>query len=246
MTVFAETLRLGLMALGLEIDAALPAALESHWRLVSEYGQKFNLTAIKDEAEAARKHYLDCLLLLPWLRQVVREQWRAGRALWAADIGSGAGFPGLVLALACPESNWLLLEASGKKCGFLRRCMEELRIENARVLALRAEEAGRDTALRGRFDVATARAVAALPVLLEYALPLLTVGGTFIAAKGPALAAEEEAAAKALAVLGAALGPRQEFTLPGGERRVIACYRKTAATPAAYPRRAGMPEKRPL
>jgi 16S rRNA (guanine527-N7)-methyltransferase len=316
-TIFAETLQSGLAALKLKLDAAALAALEQHWRLVAENNQKFNLTAIRDEAEAAHKHYLDCLLLLPLLRAAAAEQQRAAMqeqqqeamrdqlqaaiqaamqeqiqaatrmqlqttvqtkhqrafrkqlrylereqerehqraamleqqpapALRAVDIGSGAGFPGLVLALACPESNWTLLEANNKKCSFLRLCIEELSIKNARALPLRAEEAGHKKSLRKEFDLATARAVAALPVLLEYALPLLALGGVFVAAKGPALKEEEAAAANALAVLGAKADKKKHFTLPGGEKRVIACYHKVADTPDKYPRRAGMPEKRPL
>ena len=250
MTIFADTLRSGLAELHMKIDGCNLRALEDHWRLVEEYTVKFNLTAIRDEAEAARKHYLDCLLLLPALREALAEGRAAGTAvavpLRAADIGSGAGFPGLVLALACPASSWLLLEANGKKGVFLRLCLEKLHMQNAGVLHLRAETAGHEPALRGQFGLVTARAVAALPVLLEYALPLLAEGGTFIAAKGPALAEEESAAANALTLLGAAPAGRHIFTLPGGEKRIIASYRKISPTPDKYPRRAGMPEKRPL
>ncbi|MCL1905689.1 MAG: 16S rRNA (guanine(527)-N(7))-methyltransferase RsmG [Clostridiales bacterium] len=247
MTVFADTLLSGLFALGLEIEASIPSALEAHWRLVADHAKRFNLTAIRDEREAALKHYLDCLLLLPLAREVLEKNRIQGSAsVLAADIGSGAGFPGLVLALAWPESSWLLLEATGKKCDFLRLCIEELHIKNARALPLRAEAAGHEPELRGQCALVTARAVAALPVLLEYALPLLAEGGIFFAAKGPALAEEEIASANALAVLGAQVCNKREFTLPDGEKRVIASYRKITPTPNKYPRRAGMPEKRPL
>jgi 16S rRNA (guanine527-N7)-methyltransferase len=246
MTIFAQALLTGLQALDIEISAATLKALEEHWRLVAEYDKQFNLTAIRGEEEAAHKHYLDSLLLLYLLEEAVQEARQAGQTLYAADIGSGAGFPGLVLALACPKSEWLLLEAGGKKCGFLRLCLAELNIKNASALALRAEEAGQTAEWRGQFSLVTARAVAALPVLLEYALPLLKVGGTFLAAKGPALPAEETAAAQALAVLGAEPLGQHRFTLPGGEQRIVARYRKLRETPAKYPRRPGMPEKRPL
>jgi len=264
MSIFAETLKSGLDELDLQLDSGVLAGLELHWRLVEKCNQTFNLTAIHDEAEAALKHYLDCLLLLPQLRVMIAEQqqlWRLATMdgqsleeeeqppapmLYAVDIGSGAGYPGLVLALACPEIYWFLLESNSKKHSFLLMCISLLCIKNARALPWRAEVAGRQNFMREKLDLVTARAVAGLPVLLEYALPLLREGGTFIAAKGPALPVEEAAAAKALAVLGAEPSAKQEFTLPGGEQRMIACYSKRAPTPDKYPRRAGMPEKRPL
>jgi len=243
---FAKALQVGLKAADIELEADIMQKLEQHWELLAEHQQKFNLTAIRDGVVAARKHYLDCLLLLPLLREAVAEQQQAGLTLTAADIGSGAGFPGLVLALACPQSSWVLVEANGKKCRFLNLCLEKLAIENARVLPLRAETIGQKAAWRGQFDLVTARAVAALPVLLEYAMPLLRVGGTFIAAKGPSFPEEEAAAATALTVLGAQPAKKQAFALPGGDKRILACYSKTQATSEKYPRRAGIPEKKPL
>lgn len=246
MSIFFENLQFGLKAMGISLEAATLLKLERHWQLVCEYNQKFNLTAIHDDAQAAHKHYVDCLLPLPRLHDLAQREQQKGRVLKAADIGSGAGFPGLVLALACPHSEWLLLEAGGKKCRFLQLCLKELSISNVRALPLRAEQAGREAGLREQYHLVMARAVAPLSVLAEYALPLLALGGQFAALKGPALAEEEEAAAKALAVLGACRGERQEFTLPGGETRYIAWYEKIAPIAEKYPRRVGIPEKRPL
>ncbi|MCL1816712.1 MAG: 16S rRNA (guanine(527)-N(7))-methyltransferase RsmG [Clostridiales bacterium] len=246
MNIFLENLQRGLDGFNIDLDTAMQKQLEDHWHLVIEFNKKFNLTAILDDREAAIKHYVDCLLMLPLVREMAQQALQKKQPLIAADIGSGAGFPGLVLALACPQSRWVLLEASGKKLAFLLYCIQKLAIENLYAMPKRAEMAGREASLRETFNLVTARAVAPLPMLLEYALPLLRQGGVFVAAKGPALASEEALAANALNVLGGEIGKKYEFTLPDEEKRIIACYKKITPTPAKYPRRAGIPKKRPL
>jgi len=240
-TLFTDALAHALNAYDLIIDEQTLLKLEAHWRLVTEYNKKFNLTAILEEQAALYKHYVDCLLLLPLLKKEMKN----AAPFVAADIGSGAGFPGLVLAIACPQSTWYLLEATHKKCSFLELCGKNLSLDNIHALPQRAETAGQGS-LRASFDFTAARAIAPLTVLLEYALPLLKERGLFIAAKGPALSQEEEAAATALRLLGAQAEFKQQFTLPHNEQRILACYRKISPTPAPYPRRPGLPEKRPL
>lgn len=242
MAEFRRILQETLAGAGLDADAALLDCLALHWRLVREANRRFNLTAITDNAEAAHKHYLDCLLALP----LIGELLPAADGCRAADIGSGGGFPGLVLAAARPELNWTLLEATEKKAAFLAQAAREMGLQRVTVRALRAEDAGRDAVLRAGFHLATARAVAPLAVLAEYALPLLAPGGFLLAYKGLEAKAELAQAVNALKLLGGS--PRAGggvHSLPYGERR-LCVVEKTRATPDKYPRRAGMPAKHPL
>ena len=239
MTDFLKVLQAALIKQEIALTDTQLLKLETHWQLVKAANAQFNLTAIKDDLEAANKHYLDCLLLAAYLRQ-------APAGAYVVDIGSGAGFPGLVLAIACPDLRYLLLESVGKKSRFLAESAAALGLDNIVVQPLRAEEVARQPELRGQKDFVLARAVAALPILLEYALPLLKLGGYFIALKGPSLAAEEQAAENALTILGAKPSWQKSYLLPDGSERIIAAYQKVAPTPDKYPRRAGMAEKRPL
>lgn len=226
-----DRLELGLSPAQLEM-------LERHWQLLLAANREFNLTAISDPEQAAEKHYADSLLARPAF---------AGRPGRALDIGSGGGFPGLVLAVACPDWDFTLLEATGKKCAFLERCGRELGLSNVRVLNCRAEEAGRDPALRAGFDLATARAVAPLAVLAEYALPLLRLGGRLAALKGAGWEAELAQAEAALALLGGGVAQAIPQQLPrSGDQRALLLIEKLAPTPDKYPRRPGIPQKRPL
>jgi len=191
-------------------------------------------TAVHDPRQALDVHIADSLagLSIPELR--------AARQI--ADLGSGAGLPGLPLALALPHARVLLIESHRRKCAFLGRAIAALGLANAEVACARVEE----VAARG-CDAVTARALAALPVLCEYAAPLLAEGGVLIAWKG-AVDAVEDADGLAAA---AALGLRREAVLPvepyvGSERRTLHVVRKVAPTPSGYPRRPGMAAKRPL
>lgn len=169
---------------------------------------------------------------------------RAART--TCDIGAGAGFPGLVLALALPDARIDLLEAGGRKCAVIERLATAAGTANARALAVRAEDwaAGEGA---GAYEAVTARAVASLAVLAEYAAPLLRVGGVLVAWKGARDAQEEAAAARAAAVLGLeARGVRAVTPFPGARDRHLHVYAKVAPTPPGYPRRPGMARKRPL
>ena len=165
-----------------------------------------------------------------------------GEAGRIADLGAGAGLPGLVLAIALPGAEVVLVESVGKKCAWMERTVERLGLENARVACVRVEELE-----EAPFDVVTARALGALPVVCEYAAPLLREGGVLVAWKG-AVEAEEEADGLAAAVL---LGLERDAVLAvepyaGSERRTLHVFRKIAPTPERYPRRPGMAAKRPL
>jgi 16S rRNA (guanine527-N7)-methyltransferase len=191
-------------------------------------------TSVHEPAQARHVHIADSLAGLEV--DAVREAQRI------ADLGSGAGLPGLVLAIARPEAEVVLVESVGKKCAWLERTVEALGLENVRVACARAEELEEEP-----FDVVTARALASLPVLCEYAAPLLREGGALVAWKGAVDAREDADGLYAAEVLGLV---REEVRAvepyPGSQRRTLHVFRKNQSTPDAYPRRAGMAAKRPL
>ena len=217
----------------LSIDAPMEALLRNYLERLLETNRAFNLTAITEPAEAWSKHVLDSLSLLPDLRELA-----AGSSV--VDVGSGGGLPALPLAITLPALRFTLLEATAKKARFLEQTARELGLGNVHVVCDRAESFGRGPE-RERFHAATSRAVSRLPVLLELTLPLIQVGGLNLSIKGEQAALEIEEARNALRVLEAKVeGTRRT---PTG---VVIRIRKTAATPAKYPRRAGEPKRAPL
>ena len=232
MNEFMLIIKEGATALNIEISDAQLQQLWQHWCAVKE--APFNLTAIKEDREAAEKHYLDSLAALPYIP--------AG-GTWC-DIGTGAGFPGLVLAVMRPEQKILLLESNGKKCGFLSDMALKLGLSQVEVLNSRAETAAKTR--RDSLDVVMARAVSHVSVLAEYAAPLLKLQGQLICYKGPGYAQELKESKAALGKLGLAAAEQNELLLPNGEQRIIGKLVKTAPTPKAYPRREGMAENKPL
>jgi 16S rRNA (guanine527-N7)-methyltransferase len=198
-----------------------------------------NLTAVHDPPGIVVKHFLDSLTLVPLLGPTTSAR--------LVDVGSGAGFPGLPLRIACSGLRLTMIEATGKKVDFCRQVAAGLSLKGVEVLHARAEEVGRDPRHRQSHDVATARAVASLPVLLEFLLPLVRVGGRVLAQKGESAPAEAHQSQRALDLLGGRLRQLHPVELPGVvEARYIVEVEKVAATPEAYPRRSGLPAKRPL
>ena len=161
------------------------------------------------------------------------------------DVGTGAGFPGIVAKIYKPDLELTLMEPTGKRVDFLRYACAELGLTGVEFAKERAEEAARKI-WREQFDVASARAVAALPVLCEYCLPLVKVGGQFIAMKGPEADAEAKAAANALKKLGGQYEETRAFTLPDGSARGLVFCKKISQTPTVYPRNGGKIAKKPL
>lgn len=226
---------------GIELDALALERFAAYLAFLAEQNKRQNLTAITEPEEAARKHFLDSLLLLPWLEPA------PGSSL--LDVGAGAGFPGVPVAIARPDMPVTLLESNGKKARFLRELVGILTMSNIDVICARAEDAARNPALREAFDVVAARGVASLPVLCELCLPFAKAGGRFAAMKGnPAAAREELYAAKGAARLlggggSAVLGPG--VPLDYGERCCVV-IEKITQTPAKYPRSYGSILKKSL
>lgn len=211
------------------------AALDKYADLLVETNKHLNLTAITTPEGIEDRHFVDSLLL-------AAQPEVAGRMV---DVGTGAGFPGIVAKIYKPDLELTLMEPTGKRVDFLRTVCGELGLSQVEFAKERAEEAARKV-WREVFDVASARAVAALPVLCEYCLPLVRVGGVFIAMKGPDADAELGGSAAALKKLGGAYGDTRAFTLPdGSERRLVVC-KKISQTPTAYPRNGGKIAKKPL
>lgn len=210
------------------------ADMEQFIHLLLTANERMNLTAIREPDEAWRRHVLDSLTVLPLLR---------GADL-VADVGSGGGLPGIPLAIAAPGKAFTLVEATGKKARFLEEMKTELRLSNVQVRAERAETLGRDPAHRERYDAVVGRAVGPLCTFLELAMPLARVGGRVLALKGRKAEEEVKEAATALEQLGGTYGGIHRL-LKGDDSAVIEIA-KRQSTPDNYPRRPGMPKKRPL
>jgi 16S rRNA (guanine527-N7)-methyltransferase len=231
-----DALRAALGRLDLPVAAGLEDRLERHAALLRAWNARVNLTRITSPDGVAVEHMADslaCLLALP------------ADANTLIDVGSGAGFPGLPLALARLDCAVTLLEAAGKKCQFLEAAVA-VTDSSATVLHGRAEDLGHDPAHRAAYDVAVARAVAPMATLVELLLPFLRVGGTAVAMKGGGAADEVAQARAALDVLCGRHARTVTYELPGLAPRHLVVIEKTAPTPARFPRRPGVPARRPL
>jgi 16S rRNA (guanine527-N7)-methyltransferase len=235
----------GARVLGIELSSAQLAQLDQLGAMLREGNQRVNLTRITEPAEIETKHFLDSLTAaIPWL-----DGLRAGRELRLVDVGSGGGIPGLPLKIAFPSLRVSLVESVRKKADFLRQTIEQLRLTDVDVLAQRAETVARDPAHRDTYDWATARALGSLPVVIELCAPFLQPGGLLVAQRGGDLDADLAAAApafKALKLWARVPIPVHLDGLATDGRRGLIVGEKYAATPDAYPRRPGLPRKRPL
>ena len=234
-------LALGAAELGLHLTDHQLDQFEVYYRELADWNQRVNLTAIIEYSEVQVKHFLDSLtacLALP-----------GGLAPGAAvvEVGAGPGLPGLALKLVFPDSRLALVESVAKKTAFLRHLVQVLGLDQVEVYTGRAEDLARQPELRERFDLALARGLAKMPALLEYTLPFCRVGGRVVAWKHGGIDQELAASARALDTLGG----RLTGVLPVGvtgltDNRVLVVVDKVKPTPAAYPRRAGVPAKQPL
>ncbi len=232
----AETAR---QLFGIRLNDRQVAALAVLERELLDWNEKVNLTAVKDADGVRTKHFLDsfsCVLA-----------WRENPPKRMVDVGTGAGFPGIPLKILYPAMRLTLVESVGKKAAFCRHLVETLKLEAVDVLAARAEEVGQMSSHREGYDWAVARAVADLPILAEYLLPLVRIGGAMLAQKGESGPAETHRSEAALKMLGGLVRQLIPITLPGVvETRFLVVADKVAATPPQYPRRPGMPAKKPL
>jgi 16S rRNA (guanine527-N7)-methyltransferase len=203
------------------------------------WNEKVNLTAIRDPEGIRIKHFLDsfsCVLA-----------WKEKPPARLIDIGTGAGFPGLPLKILYPSMRLTLVESIGKKTAFCRHMVEVFGFDGVEVITARAETVGRDPAHRQSYDWAVARAVAGLPVLVEYLVPLVHTGGAVLAQKGQGGLAEARLAEKAVRILGGKARPLIPIALPGiPEERYLIIVDKITSTPSIYPRLPGTPSKKPL
>jgi len=258
----------GARAFGITLSPAQNDAFETYYRELVAWNARVNLTAITARDDVLVKHFLDSLSVVPVIareakQSPTRDLEIASRSFDSAtktvaplrtlamtirviDIGAGAGFPGIPLKIALPHLRVTLLEATGKKVAFLNHILAQLELHDAVAIQARAEDLARDAAHRARYDVAVARAVANLATLLEYALPFVRQSGVFIAQKGVDVHDEIRAAARALDILGGRVREIAPVQLPGLEPRHLVVIEKIAATPDKYPRRAGIPERKPL
>lgn len=225
-------------ALGFPADEEKAAKLTEYNAMVIAMSKKVNLTGIKDVDESLIKNVYDSLT-------VYDEKYfpEKGKVL---DLGTGAGFPGVPLAILRPDMLFVLVDSIQKKLTFVEDACKKLGIKNVKCVHMRAEEGGRRRKTREAFDVVTARAVKAMPIISEWALPFVKVGGVFAAMKGPGAMEEMKQAGKILRELHAELSEKKEFELPGGDKRCILYLKKTAPCPKTYPRKVGIAEKKPI
>ncbi len=225
--------------LNLDLSEEQIATFSRYSELLVEWNQKFNLTAINEEKEILIKHFLDsltCFKILP----------RSGDYS-LIDLGTGAGFPGIPLKIVNPDIRLTLSDSVGKKVDFCRVVAQKLNLTGVKAVHARAEDLGQDRQYREKFDCTVARAVAVLPVLAEYLLPLTRVGGNALVMKKAEIQEELQRAESALSVLGGKVSKLEFISLPenSGERSLV-LIEKVKQTPTAYPRKAGTPSKKPL
>jgi 16S rRNA (guanine527-N7)-methyltransferase len=225
--------------LGIRLTQSQVTSFNIYERELLEWNQRHNLTAIRDPEIVRTKHFLDSLTCLLVLRDTPVDR--------VIDVGTGAGFPGLPIKIVCPSIQLTLAESVGKKADFCAHIVKKLGLTGVEVVQERAETLGQLPAYRERFNWAVARAVAEMPILAEHLLPFVRVGGMILAMKGDAAPAEAQAADRAFRLLGGHLRRLVPVSLPGvADQRFLVVVDKIAATPATYPRRAGVPAKRPL
>lgn len=231
--------------LAIELDDRARERFGRYLELILEGNERAGITSLTDPAEIQRRHLAESLSLLVALRTA--GILPSGSTQRIADLGSGGGFPGIPMAIADPGLDLVLVESHGRRAAFLQAAIEALALEHAEVVPMRAEDAGRARALRATFDLVTARALAPLPVLIEYALPLLKDGGLLVAPKGSRAIDELAASSGALAALGGDVRDTLDLPLPEGvpPQRVIV-IRRTGRLDGLYPRRAGTPSRQPL
>lgn len=233
----------GARQLGIDLNARRVKQFELYYQKLIEWNEKINLTTIVGYQEAQVKHFLDSISVISALTR--EEMDKADFSI--IDIGTGAGFPGLPLKILLAESRLVLVDSTAKKVAFLRCVTRELGLDNVEIVCGRAEEIAHLPLYRQRFDLALSRAVASLPVLAELALPFCRIGGKFVAQKKGEVEQEMKKAVKAIETLGGKLGQVKRIELEGlRDGRYLVIIDKIYPTPEKYPRRPGVPGRRPI
>ena len=224
---------------GFELTDTQKKQFERYFELLVEWNQKINLTAITDEEGVYLKHFYDSIA--PVLQGKITNQ-----AIRLLDIGAGAGFPSIPIKILCPDIDVTIIDSLNKRINFLNLLADELGLEGVHFYHGRAEDFGQDKHFRASYDIVTARAVARLQVLTELTIPFLKVGGQLIALKASAAEEELADAKNAMTILFSKLIDNYHYELPNGDSRQITILEKKKETPNKYPRKAGMPNKKPL
>lgn len=243
--VMISTLQRHAQAIGIELNSQRAGLFERYYALLVEASHKMDLTSVLDYEGVQRRHFLESLALLVAIYR--SGILRPGQAKRVLDLGTGAGFPGLPMKIAHPELNLTMLEANRKKTAFLQDLIAELGIKDVKIITGRAEEAAHDPVHRETYDLVTARAVAPLPVLVELAMPFLRLGGYLATPKGSRAAQEMTDSLRALRLCGGQIATVVPLDVPGSpHKQTLVLLKKVARTASVYPRRAGIPKKRPL
>ena len=234
-----DILKNGINQIGMQISDEKINKFVKYKDLILEWNQKINLTAIEDEKEIYIKHFIDSVSSIT--KGYIKDE------ISIIDVGTGAGFPGIPLRICFENINLTLLDSLNKRINFLEEVCSQNNLTNVKFIHGRAEDFGQDPDFREKYDVATARAVAGLPVLLEYCTPFIKVGGYFVFLKGPNANAELEESKNAMDVLGVEFIEKIDINLPYTElKHNILVLQKVKKTPEKYPRKAGKPSKSPI
>jgi len=233
---------MGAKKLGLELTPRQLDQFQLYYQELVDWNQRFNLTSITDYEEVQVKHFLDSLTVtLAWQPSAM------GKACQVIDVGTGAGLPGVPLKILWPEIRLVLLEATAKKTTFLHHLTQKLGLEDIDIIAGRAEEIAHDIKYREKFDVVLSRGVARLTTVIELTLPFCAIGGCYISQRKGDIESELIPAGKAISTLGGKLREVKRITLDEfTDNRYLVVISKTSPTPEKYPRRPGMPSKKPL
>lgn len=236
---FVDELKIAAIEYGLNLTEDQISAFNKYYELLYEWNKKINLTAITEPKDVAIKHMVDSLSCFK------ADLFKENTSL--IDVGTGAGFPGLPLKIFYPSLKLTLLDSLNKRVKFLQLVVDELGLKDVEVIHARSEEAARNKKYREKFDLATARAVARLPIICEYCLPFVKDGGTFIALKGRQYEEEATQAQKAIKILGGEIADIMPVKLPEiDDKRAVIYIKKIKSTPKTYPRKAGTPERNPI
>jgi len=237
-----EKLESGAQKLGLYLSPGQLEQFEVYYRELVDWNKRINLTSITDYEDVHVKHFLDSLTVTTAINPK-----DAGKSLRVIDVGTGAGLPGVPLKILLPGIRLTLLEATAKKAKFLEHLIDRLGLDDVEIVVGRAEEVAHDVQYREKFNIVLSRAVASLPALVELTLPFCAEGGSFIAQKKGDIEQEVKQSYKAIAVMGGRLREIKTVELEeSGDKRYLIIIDKEKSTPAEYPRRPGMPAKRPI